>query len=106
MEQLSINSHILSNMTSAVQGADANKSIALVDSGATLSYIPQEALDFIYGNIPGAIHISDGQWAIPCLQSANLTFSFPYVHIHINPLPLSNDMGYTLAAVNPSLLTH
>ena len=89
MEQLTINGHVLANMTSTVPGADANTSIALIDSGASLSYIPQEALDFIYGNIPGAILISDGQWAIPCLQPVNLTFSFPYVFCRHLSLPRS-----------------
>ena len=105
MEQLTINGHVLANMTSTVPGADANTSIALIDSGASLSYIPQEALDFIYGNIPGAILISDGQWVIPCLQPVNLTFSFPYVYRHHLVPNQIIDMGCTLAVANPLLST-
>jgi hypothetical protein len=76
------------NLTSAVHGAAANTSIALIDSGTSLAYIPVSAVDFIYGNIAGAVHLQKGSqdvWIVPCLEAANLTFSFGYVAC----LPLS-----------------
>lgn len=106
MESLSINGHMLANMTSTVDGAET--SIALVDSGASLSYIPQAALDFIYGNIPGAIYMSDsGQWVVPCLQPANLTFSFPYVSssLIIQNLTYTAFSGSESFAIDPLELT-
>lgn len=70
------------NLTSEVQRAAANTSIALIDSGTSLGYIPVSAVDFIYGNIAGAVHLRRGDedvWIVPCLEAANLTFSFGYV---------------------------
>ena len=85
MDQLSINGNQFP-MTSSVFGATLNTSIALIDSGTSLAYIPQAAVNFIYGNIPGAVHLQkDGQdiWLVPCLQPANLTLSF----MHVPPFP-------------------
>lgn len=83
MDQLSINGNQFP-MTSSVFGATLNTSIALIDSGTSLAYIPQAAVNFIYGNIPGAIHLqkdSQDVWLVPCLQPANLTLSFMYVSL-------------------------
>ena len=80
MDQLSINGNQFP-MTSSVFGATLNTSIALIDSGTSLAYIPQAAVNFIYGNIAGAVHLQkDGKdvWLVPCLQPANLTLSFMY----------------------------
>jgi hypothetical protein len=70
------------DLTSQVQGAASNTSIALIDSGTSLAYVPVSAVDFIYGSIEGAMHLQDlgkNVWVVPCLEPANLTISFGYV---------------------------
>ena len=59
--------------------------VALIDSGTSLAYIPHAAVDFIYGNIPGAVSYKDGihGWMVPCLQPANLTFTFGYAFLEV-----------------------
>lgn len=75
------------NLTSQVQGAALNTSIALIDSGTSLAYVPVSAVDFIYGGIEGAVHLQDSGknvWVVPCLEPANLTISFGYVVCEFN----------------------
>jgi hypothetical protein len=69
-------------LTSQVHGAASNTSIALIDSGTSLAYIPVSAVDFIYGQIEGSVHLQEpgkNVWVVPCLEPANLTISFGYV---------------------------
>lgn len=46
---------------------------ALMDTGTNWAFVPPEIADFIYGNIPGAVH-SSGLWYVPCNSGANLTW--------------------------------
>lgn len=80
---ISMNGQIFDNLTSAGPEADTNTPVALIDSGTSLAYIPQAAVDFIYGNIPGSVRYKDGLhgWMVPCTQPANLTFTFGYVFL-------------------------
>ena len=71
-------------LSSRVEGAASGTSIALIDSGTSLAYIPSAAVDYIYRNIPGSIpQVTNGQtsWAVPCMEPANLTFFFGYVAV-------------------------
>ncbi|KIM88482.1 hypothetical protein PILCRDRAFT_85591 [Piloderma croceum F 1598] len=80
------------NLSSQVQGAALNTSIALIDSGTSLAYAPISAVDFIYGSIEGAVHLQDfgkNVWVVPCLEPANLTISFGGTSFPINPLELT-----------------
>jgi hypothetical protein len=81
LDNLNMNGQIF-DLTSHVHGAASNTSIALIDSGTSLAYIPVSAVDFIYESIEGAVHLQDKDkniWVVPCLQPANLTLSFGYV---------------------------
>lgn len=79
---ISINGKNFSNLTSTAPGGAP---VALIDSGTSLAYIPKAAVDFIYGNIPGAVSYKDGihGWMVPCLQPANLTFAFGYAFFRV-----------------------
>lgn len=108
MDQLEMNGHKY-ELTSDVQGAALDTTIALIDSGTSLAYIPESAVDFIYSNIPGALHLhKDGEyvWVVPCLQPANLTFSFGFVCSlnNIVPYSCSSNSGNKIA-INPLELT-
>lgn len=72
------------SLTSHVEGVAENTSIALIDSGTSLAYIPEPAVDFIYGNMDGAVHFQRNDmnmWVVPCLQPVDLAFSFGYVNV-------------------------
>ena len=71
-------------LKSAVHGAKKGTSIALIDSGTTLAYMPSNAVDAIYRAINGSVHIhTNGQtfWVVPCLGQANVSFSFGFVNL-------------------------
>ncbi|QRW21513.1 aspartyl protease [Rhizoctonia solani] len=51
------------------------KSLALLDTGASLGLLPKWAVDAIYGHIPGSVYLhNDGLWIIPYYQ--HLPFDF------------------------------
>ena len=91
LDQLNMNGHNF-ELTSRVHGSASDTSIALIDSGTSLAYIPIDAVDFIYGSIDGAVHLQDSGkdiWVVPCLEPGNLTLSFGYVgciFFHISAL--------------------
>ena len=60
------------------QGVPANKLFAFMDTGTALPEIPQDAVDFIYGSIPGSVQ-NNGIWYLPCSNAANLTWYIGYV---------------------------
>lgn len=107
MDGLSLNGQSY-NLSSRVQDAAPNTSIALIDSGTSLAYIPAPVVDFIYGNIDGAVHLlQDGQnsWVVPCTEPANLTFSFGYVPFPVQVSKLHTDVVCDVAGIcSPSTL--
>ncbi|KAF7973882.1 hypothetical protein HWV62_14008 [Athelia sp. TMB] len=91
MDGVDINGHKYA-LSSRVEGAASGTSIALIDSGTSLAYIPSAAVDYIYQNIPGSIRqVTNGQtsWAVPCMEPANLTFFFDGDAFAIHPLELT-----------------
>ncbi|KZP14519.1 acid protease [Athelia psychrophila] len=79
-------------LTSRVEGAAPGTSIALIDSGTSLAYIPGAAVDYIYENIPGSMRLpKNGQssWAVPCMEPANLTFFLGGDSFAVHPLELT-----------------
>ena len=66
-------------LTSAVKGTKKGQAIALIDSGTSLAYIPSDAVDAIYSQFNGSVHVkAAGQdaWYVPCLAQVNLSFTF------------------------------
>lgn len=69
-------------LTSAVKGTKKGQAIALIDSGTSLAYIPSDAVDAIYSQFNGSVHVKtpdQDAWFIPCLAQVNLSFTFAYV---------------------------
>ncbi|CAE6357755.1 unnamed protein product [Rhizoctonia solani] len=66
------------------------KSLALLDTGASLGLLPKWAVDAIYGHIPGSVYVqSDDLWIVPCLGEATVTFTIGGVTVPIHPLDLT-----------------
>ncbi|KAA1469019.1 acid protease [Dentipellis sp. KUC8613] len=64
------------------------KAISVLDCGTTLPLLPSDAVDFIYGKIPGAISLNK-TWIVPCSSSVNLTFTLGGQEYPIHPLDLT-----------------
>ncbi|KAF8812440.1 aspartic peptidase A1 [Phlegmacium glaucopus] len=79
--------------TSSVDGAPSNKAVALIDSGASYSYVyvAKEVCDAIYGKIPGAVfNATTGFWMLPCGAEVDMAFQiggqlFPLHPLDVNP---------------------
>jgi hypothetical protein len=77
--------------TSTVAGAPINKAVALIDSGASYSYVSKEVCDALYSNIPGAtFDASSGFWMLPCGAEVDMAFQigeqlFPLHPLDVNP---------------------
>ncbi|KAG1889345.1 aspartic peptidase domain-containing protein [Suillus subluteus] len=94
---MQVNGHNVA-LKSTVKGAKKGTAISLIDSGTSLAYIPSDAVDAIYGAISGSVHIqTNGQnfWIVPCLDQANLSFSFGNDYLPINPLELTRLATFT-----------
>lgn len=69
-------------LKSTVQGTKKDQAIALIDSGTSLAYIPADAVDAIYSQFNGSVHVKRSDqdaWFVPCLGQVNLSFTFAYV---------------------------
>lgn len=69
-------------LKSSVQGTKKGQAIALIDSGTSLAYIPSDAVDTIYSQINGSVHVKTADqdaWFVPCLEQVNLSFTFACV---------------------------
>lgn len=54
----------------------AGKSVALLDTGASLGLIPQWAVNAIYSTIPGSVYSAeDDLWVVPCMAEAYVSFT-------------------------------
>ncbi|KAG2075286.1 acid protease [Suillus decipiens] len=94
---MQVNGHDVT-LKSVVKGAKKGTAISLIDSGTSLANIPSDAVDAIYGAISGSVHIqTSGQdfWVVPCLGQANLSFSFGFDYLPINPLELTRPAIFT-----------
>ena len=63
---------------SKVKGVPEGKLLGLLDSGASVPSIPEDAADFLYGSILGSVK-HNGLWFVPCEASANVTWYIGYV---------------------------
>ncbi|KAF5345679.1 hypothetical protein D9758_013038 [Tetrapyrgos nigripes] len=80
-----------------------NQLHVVVDTGFSLSQIPHEIIDAMYGRVPGAEYIKNGSdlnpglgalgindvWRIPCDYELNVSFIFAGVEIPVSPLDLT-----------------
>ena len=82
------------NITSIVDGGQRLN--AVLDTGFSLTQVPRQLSDAIYGRIPGATFGAVGRgvgdtWMFPCDVEVNLTFTIGGVKYPIHPLDTSLD---------------
>ena len=97
------------NVTSIVDGG--SRLNAVLDTGFSLSQVPRQLADAIYGRIPGATFGAVGRgvgetWRFPCDVEVNLTFSIGGVKYPIHPLDTSldwseNGTDFCIGSVSP-----
>lgn len=65
---------------SVLSGIPDGKSVALLDTGSSTTFLPAGWVDDLYANIPGAIRVNDTEtgvsWFVPCDTAANISFTF------------------------------
>ncbi|KIJ62117.1 hypothetical protein HYDPIDRAFT_30669 [Hydnomerulius pinastri MD-312] len=97
MSGLSVNGNSFA-LKSSVQGTKKGEAIALIDSGTSLAYIPEEAVEAIYSPIDGAVHVKNkdqDSWFVPCMSQANVSFTFGSDSYPINPMELTTPVTIT-----------
>lgn len=101
------------DLTSSVQGMKKGQAVALIDSGTSLAYIPSDAVDAIYSQLNGSVHVKTADqdaWFVPCLEQVNLSFTFAYVHlfvlsVYFGPRSSFDGVRNTPYPINPMELT-
>jgi hypothetical protein len=84
--------------TTSVVGAPNNKAVALIDSGASYSYIAKEICDAIYSNISGAVfNASTGYWILPCDAEIDMAFQIGGQVFPLHPLDVSPTLPLDLS---------
>lgn len=67
---------------SSIRGQNSDQTLALLDSGTTLAFIPTAYAKAIYGDFPAsAVNKANGIIAVSCDFKANVSFIFGYVHV-------------------------
>jgi hypothetical protein len=97
------------NITSIVDGG--HRLNAVLDTGFSLTQVPRQLSDAIYGRIPGATFGDVGRgagetWRFPCNVEVNLTFTIGGVKYPIHPLDTSlawsdNGTDFCIGSVSP-----
>ncbi|KAH7092841.1 acid protease [Auriculariales sp. MPI-PUGE-AT-0066] len=90
--------------TTAVKNA-TGKQLALIDTGASQTLLPKEAVTAIYSNIKGSKYdaVLD-VWFSPCLSQTTVTFNLGGIEYPINPLDLTTPMQSALK--NDTIVTY
>ncbi|CAE6459120.1 unnamed protein product [Rhizoctonia solani] len=105
LDGMSVNNSTV-HLNSTFEGDNAadppeGKSLALLDTGASLGLLPKWAVDTIYGHIPGSVYLSeDGLWIVPCMGEAKVTFTIGGVPVPIHPLDLSIPAVFPIDGTN------
>ncbi|KDQ61382.1 hypothetical protein JAAARDRAFT_203912 [Jaapia argillacea MUCL 33604] len=61
---------------STVASTPKGSNVAVLDTGYTLPPLPRPLVDFIYGNISGAVYDKEEDvWIVPCLNTTDLEFT-------------------------------
>jgi len=75
---------------STVSKAPSNKLIALLDTGASAMYIPNELATALYNTIEGAIFLStENVWLVPCLSEIEIALWIQGQRYPIHPLDVT-----------------
>lgn len=83
-------------VTTSVASAPANKAVALLDSGTSLSYAPTDVCQAIYGGVKGAkFDSSSGQWIVPCDAEIDMALQinnqlYPLHPLDVTPISLTD----------------
>lgn len=76
-------------LQSAIAGAPAQTALAVLDTGSTLTYLPNDTITAIYGGIPGATYAAKANvWLMPCEAEVSVAFHIGGQRYAINPLDL------------------
>jgi len=76
--------------TSTVDGAPSNKAVALIDSGASYSYVSKEVSDALYSHISGAVFdTSSGFWMLPCDAEIDMAWQIGGQVLPMHPLDVN-----------------
>ncbi|KAJ3552575.1 hypothetical protein NM688_g4082 [Phlebia brevispora] len=91
LDAMQVNGETFQFNKSSVSGVPAGKIATVLDSGFSFPPIPPAAVDFIYSTIPGSVFDTSGSnvWVVPCIGTANLTFTFGGVEIPVHYLDLT-----------------
>ena len=78
---------IAHTLFSDVRGQGSGQTLANLDTGTSLSQIPQSYGDAIYGSIPGAeFDETQGIYTVPCSAEISLSFIFNGIEYPIHPI--------------------
>ncbi|KAL4250345.1 peptidase A1 family protein [Abortiporus biennis] len=99
MQSVTVNGIMKAAPKSNVNGTPAGNIVTVLDTGFSLPPLPPVMVDAIYSNFPGSVFFDDGaagQWIIPCMSSANVTFTVGGQSFPIHPLDLTRIMSLPL----------
>lgn len=110
MDGLIINGQLYSGHglleSSTDTGVNKSKLISLLDSGTSLSTLPQYYVDLIYKNVPGSQPVDDspGFYVLPCETKLNVSMVFSGIEYPMNPLDITrlatSDDNSTVLCIN------
>lgn len=93
MDSMSINARPRT-WKSVLSGVPDGKSVALLDTGSSTTFLPAGWVNDLYANIPGAIRVNDTEtgvsWFVPCDTAANISFTFAGIEYPVHPLDLTH----------------
>jgi hypothetical protein len=68
------------NLTSTISDVPQGRTVVLVDSGTTYSYVPPDVAQAVYSTVPGAVlNTTTNMWSVPCSGGIRLTLWFACV---------------------------
>ncbi|PAV20460.1 NADP+-dependent D-mannitol dehydrogenase [Pyrrhoderma noxium] len=71
----------------SITNQTSGQTLANLDTGTSLSQIPQSYAAAIYGNVPGAqLYASSGIYVIPCDTKINVSFVFGGIEYPVHPI--------------------
>ncbi|KIY73636.1 acid protease [Cylindrobasidium torrendii FP15055 ss-10] len=89
VEALIVGSSVITPST-VVPDAPGNKAVALLDSGTSYSYVPEEVAQQIYGNVEGASYNKkSGYWTVPCSTEIDMAIQINGRTFPMHPLDMS-----------------
>lgn len=88
MDEMIVNGQSISGDSSfSVRNQSEGQTLANLDTGTSLSQIPQTYAAAIYGDVPGAqLYSSSGIYVLPCDTKINVSFVFGGVEYPVHPI--------------------